>query len=94
MTQEKINCPFCGAETKYGSLEISGSIIGFLLLGLNQQDLHFKIFDEKYQEFSTQKETVIKESENVHAFKCKECNAISFKPENIVYQPKKKCCGG
>lgn len=94
MSQEVINCPFCGSKTKYGSLEISGSIIGFLLLGLNQQDLHFKAFDEKYQEFSTQKETVIKESENVYAFKCEKCNAISFKPANIICRPKNKCCGG
>ncbi|KKQ61582.1 MAG: hypothetical protein US81_C0005G0002 [Parcubacteria group bacterium GW2011_GWE2_38_18] len=78
--EKLINCPYCGSKMKSGSLEIHGSWLGFLLVGLSYQNLFYKPFDEKFQEYSSDEETVIKESEILKAMKCTKCKAISFIP--------------
>lgn len=81
---KKINCPYCNEEAESGALEIHGTWTGWFLIGISYQNLYYKPFDEKYQEFSTNEEKVMKESEILKANKCKSCGAISFIPGKTI----------
>ncbi len=76
----KIYCSYCNGETEAGLLEIHGTALGFIFLGLSHQNLYYKPFDEKYQEYIIKEEKVIKESNSLKARKCKDCGSISFIP--------------
>ncbi|MCD4694036.1 hypothetical protein K8R62_01630 [bacterium] len=82
--KKKMNCPYCDGETEEGKLEIHGSWIGWLLVGFSYQNLFYNSFNKKYQEYNTDDEKVIKESETLKAKKCKECGAISFIPGKTI----------
>ncbi len=88
-----MKCPYCQDNMKKGSVEISGSLASFFSFGVSTQNMYFAPFDEKYQEFSTQKEKIAEETKVLLAHKCENCKAVVFIPgKGIDYGCKVGCC--
>ena len=69
----KTTCPECTTEMEAGSIKIHGSLGGFLLFGLSEQQLYFKRQGQK-------KEIRILEDHNTReGFRCPNCRTIVVK---------------
>jgi hypothetical protein len=66
----QLKCALCGGDLETGSVEIKGTPLGFLMVGLSWQHLWFSadLFDTKIK--------VLKSAEQRRAYQCTSCCAV------------------